>query len=221
MSPPLLSIDGNYETWTLQLKAFWVSKNVKDDADKLALLPLCIEEPILASVSDKFNVGTTTLNSALVAIKDAWLVLGRPVDPLKEFQKTTFQSPVEAEAVRVKLSKLATYAHLGDQAVVQQLITGSPSILQPTISAHFIANEKISSSDLAKFIVRLPLPTNDTGYCNVVAPQAKLRCNFCGLEGHIERTCFKRQKPRCGYCGLSGHTEKFCFKRRKRNSENM
>lgn len=234
MSPPVLSLDDDYESWLLQFDSYCELKAIGHETKdgqkdylasiKKSALPSALDQTLLTSVKEKLKDGRSTYSSSLDAIKSAWLRLSRPEDPLKELQNLSFVQPNEVEDCRVRMLKLANYLQMSDKAVAQQLIAASPTSLRVTISAKFV-DQNPSSAEVSDFVSKLPpvenkvyaISGNSARWRTESRPGRRVNyCSVCRKEGHSTIYC---KDIICHKCGGKGHVAKNCYRQQKNPNE--
>ena len=133
MSTPILGRSTtSFQAWNSQLEAFFVLKSISE-ADRLKVLPACLEEEVLIRVQSYLSLGTTTYQSAIMKIKKAWMDLRRPSNPEKMFANLSFSQPSEAADAITQLKWLAEYLDYDSNIIKKRFISSAPEHLQPLL----------------------------------------------------------------------------------------
>lgn len=218
---PLLSRDtSSFDVFKTKFDAWCFEKRIANE-DILKVLPACIDDSILQSVVHIFSVGTTTVKTALDALKEEYLRQARPADPDSEFYELRTALPSTAIDSCVRLMRLASYMDLGDTAVKHRLFKSLPISIQPSVVSWMDANPRATSKQLANFITTFPDSTvQQTPNCSVVvqeddfvtAATSRPVCDNCRKPGHSRDKCFKLR--RCWSCNGIGHLSRNCNKQK-------
>jgi hypothetical protein len=197
---PRLCAEGNFTLWQSRMRGYFALKNIGEEAQK-NLLPLCLSDDIALQVTG-LSTAKSTLNTCFKEIEEIWLNISRPVNPQRCFSEVNFEHPRDVFDARLKLIKLANYIDANDKQVRQQLVIAAPSSLRAVVTSFVIGSPKLSSFELAQFIVQLPY--EEISVSNAIMT----KCQHCGKTGHLQERCWKLLK--CRKCDVLGHIARFC-----------
>jgi len=211
MKPYLSSETISFEVFQLKFKAWCAARAIDKENDQLKLLPAFIDDKLLQPVFTKFSLGTTTLKSALSALEEEYLRQTRPPNPEEEFQRLR-TTPDSAIDNCERMSRLALYLNLPDEAVKHRLFNSLSVNLQHATMAWLEANSKCCARDLANFVAKFtPESPSTTLSCSATrSVHQDQRCEHCQRRGHPKERCFKLRV--CYKCKEKGHIAKFCTK---------
>lgn len=205
---PTLSLESlSYEVFDIKFKAWCVEKKIVTDDEKLQVLPTCVDDKILAPLVPKFRDDRTTIKTALEALRDEYNRQTRPANPQEEFSCVKTSLPSETIRNCEYLNKMASYLHLGDNAVKQRLLDSLPHQLQSSLVVWLSSNPNSSSRDMANFVSTFPdsLVQQSVATAKTVTKRV---CAHCQKEGHSKEKCY--QLRTCWNCQKTGHLAKFC-----------
>ena len=130
---PILCVDTpSFNVFKLKFDAWCFEKNI-EDSNVLKILPSCISDELLTPISHIFSVGTTTSQSALKFIEEEYLRQTKPSDPDTDFTSLVTNKPSDALRSCDRLTKLAGYLHLNDDAVKHRLFQSLPGNIQTCV----------------------------------------------------------------------------------------
>ena len=209
---PFLSTDTiSFEVFNLKFVAWCSGKSIVKEEDMLKVLPGFVDDALLQPLLPKFAAGTSTLKTALAALKVEYLRKSRPPNPEEEFQRMT-STPETAVDNCERLIKLASFLDLSDSAVKHRLLNSLPISLQQCAVPWLDANSKSSSRELANFITKCPTqpqsPQIPANMCSAVSVPPQ--CEHCNRKGHTKERCFKLRT--CWRCNGKGHIARYCSK---------
>ena len=210
MKPILRKDTPSFDVFTTKFNAWCVEKSFNDEATILKVMPSCVDDELLAPIVNIFSLGTTTRTSAFKALKAEYLRQSKPADADTDFNRIETALPSQALDTCMKLTKLAGYLHLNDDAVKHRLFKSLPSSIQASVVPWLSANDKASSRELAIFVTTFPDTLVQMAQTTAVAATVTPRptCSHCKKVGHSKDRCFKLRT--CWTCKKSGHIAKFC-----------
>lgn len=206
---PILSLESlSYEVFQAKFAAWCFEKKIETDANKLSVLPACVDDKLLNPLLHKFQDQRTTLTTALEALKEEYLRQTRPANPESDFHQLKTVVPSSAIVNCEKLTRLSGYLKLNDSAVKQRLFNSLPGSLQQSMTVWMSANPNATSREMANFIITFPDWVDESHEISAATGQSTLVCEHCKKTGHKKETCFKLRT--CWNCQKVGHISRNC-----------
>lgn len=186
-----------------------------DDDTALKILPAFVHEEILSYAQWD---GKATLSSALNKLRSAWHLVNRPINPLENFEKISFQPNLYELAKEVRLA--GTYINASEETLVRKFINLLPQPLQMA-AFQFSTDLSTTLKDLTDHVAKLPMPQFTSAAPIVNSPltssdeDAAVTAAIKRSQGPFQssspaQSVYRKDEARivCFNCGLQNHVSR-------------
>lgn len=223
------------KSFKIQLNAYWLDRDITEDARKLQLLPLCLAGEALDYFSEFAEDQRVTYNSALERLESWSMDRQRPSKPLQSLTSRMWQYGEDLDSyvkdLRRGVRHVTNSTQLQSELLRSQFLEGLPDECRQTVRS-FSLQQQRTFEDLVEHTRKLDVRVPRTPATEVVASAqqpsltvadvlgvaatskpsevSSVRCWRCGRQGHTRAMCSLPSEVKCFRCSKVGHVSRVC-----------